>query len=209
MTDSKLFKDSYEFMISQFVDNELSASEQRELFIFLSESEEGRKTLSDYMEMKKETKLFYAGINPELNKAKIVATNNIPNGSKGKKYKTWFYFSAAASIVFALLFLSNFISENSYVSKYKNLKTEFARLQEEYNNVLDEKIKLIKINKNIAAQKNILELQYAEVVQQSEKNIEKKVKTKLQNAYNMGNAYLTILAEIPTVKLTEEDYLTQ
>ncbi|MCP4971382.1 MAG: hypothetical protein GY932_12425, partial [Arcobacter sp.] len=129
--------------------------------------------------------------------------------NKEKKYKTRFYFAATASILFAFLFMSNFIKENSFESQYQNLQTEFITLEEEYNSVSSEKIELIKMNKNITGQKNILELQYVEAVKQFEKNIDKKVKAKLQNAYKIGNEYLTILAEIPTVKLTEDDYLVQ
>lgn len=199
----------YELMISQFVDNELSANEQRKLFLFLSESEDGRKTLSDYMEMKKETKIFYTQKNPELNEPKIIAMNVSSKDKIAKKYKKWFYYSAVASIVFALFLLLNFITENSYGTKYNNLKTEYVVLQEKYNNVLNEKVELIKMNKNIIEQKNILELHCTEVIQQTKKNIDKKVTAKLRNACRTGNEYLTILAEIPTVKLTEEDYLVQ
>ena len=136
----------YEFKISQFIDNELSVNEQQELFRFLSESQEGRQTLTEFMEVKKEMKSFYAGMNVELNDSEIVAASVSAQNEKEKKYRMMFYFSAAAAIFFAFMLLVNQFKENPILTKYQNLQTEMIKLQENHSDVLSKQIELVRMN---------------------------------------------------------------
>ena len=94
----------YEFKISQFVDNELSANEQQELFRFLSESEEARQTLVDFMEMKKETKSFYAGMNAEMDDSKIVTAGIYAQNEKEKNINQCFISLLLLQLYFCFCF---------------------------------------------------------------------------------------------------------
>lgn len=199
--------EDYEVKISQLIDNELSTEEQRQLFLFLSVNEESRKTFTDLMNIKKETQLYYSNITTELNEPKILTTNVNLSNYKVKKYKAGFYFSAAASLFLAFLFAGSVIKENSLETKYDNLETEFVILQKDYGDVLNEKIKLTDINENLINQKNIMEFENQKFLEQSK--MKSNEKAKLNNEYKIGNEYLTVLAKIPTIKITEKDYLVQ
>ena len=50
--------------------------------------------------------------------------------------KTMFYFSAAASILFAFLLIVNEFKQNPILTKYQNLQTEMIELQENYSDIL-------------------------------------------------------------------------
>ena len=199
----------YEFKISQFVDNELSANEQQELFRFLSESEEARQTLVDFMEMKKETKSFYSGMNTEMDDSKIVAAGIY--AQKEKKYKTMFYFSAAASILFAFLLIVNEFKQNPILTKYQNLQIEIIELQENYSDVLSKQIELVRVNNQLYEETE--KLKTAQVVMKSKPD-KKSLKvqppkiTKQQKKpnYKSRNNYL---ASIPTFIITKDDFLGQ
>jgi len=201
----------YEFKISQFVDNELSANEQQELFRFLSESEEARQTLADFMEVKKETKLFYSGMNAEMDGSKIVTAGIYAQNEKEKKYKTMFYFSAAASILFAFLLIVNEFKQNPILTKYQNLQTEIIELQENYSDVLSKQIELVRVNNQLYEETE--KLKTAQVVMKSKpdkKNLKvqppKITKKQKKPNYKSRNNYL---ASIPTFTITKDDFLGQ
>ena len=202
----------YELKISQFVDNELSANEQQELFRFLSESEEAQQTLIDFMEMKKETKSFYAGMNTEMDDSKIVAAGISVQNEREKKYRSMFYFSAAASIIFAFLFLANQFKENPILTKYQNLQTEMITLQENYSDVLSKQIELVRVNNQLYVETK--KLKTAQVViknkpikKASKVQPPKTIKQQKKNPnYKSRNNYL---ASIPTYTITKDDFLGQ
>ncbi|MEN8194670.1 MAG: hypothetical protein ABFS12_17750, partial [Bacteroidota bacterium] len=139
----------YEFKISLFIDNELPIDEQQKLFRFLSGSGEARQTLVDLMEMKKETKSFYAGMNVEMDNSKIIAAEVSVQDEKEKKYKMMFYFSAAAAILLVFAFLINQFKGNPILTKYQNLQAEMITLQENYSDVLSKQIELVKVNNQL------------------------------------------------------------
>jgi hypothetical protein len=135
----------YELMISQFVDNELSTTEQQELFLFLSENKVGREMLFDFIEIKKESKSFYSELNVEMENKKVIAIDN----KIERKQKRMFYFSAAAAILFGFLFLINQFKENPVATKYQNLQTEMIELQESYSDLLKKQTDLIRVNNQL------------------------------------------------------------
>jgi len=51
-----------ELQISQFIDNELNDAEQKKLFAVLAEDQNARQTLSDFMQLKKDTSEHYNNI---------------------------------------------------------------------------------------------------------------------------------------------------
>jgi len=115
----------YQLEISQFVDNELPADELKKLFVHLSDCEECRGILSDFMGMKKGSKAFYDDIDVDLKPAIKLPAEIVPRKVKNT-YKTLFYFSAAASIILGLLFLIK-------LSNVDNLETQYSSLQLKYN----------------------------------------------------------------------------
>jgi|SRR3989339_326945 len=124
-----------ELVISQFIDNELNDEEQKKLFVVLAEDQNLRQTLSDFMQIKKNTSEHYKNITTELFRPAIKQTGTEPN----KKYKTMFYFSLAASIVFATLLAWNQNSKDEISKQYYALQSQFKSLERQYSNVKEMK----------------------------------------------------------------------
>ena len=124
----------YELEISRFVDNELPPDEQKMLFAHLTDCEECRGTLSDFMEMKKESRSFYESIDVELKPA-IKLPAEVESRKEGNIYKSLFYFSAAASVILGLLFLMKQSSVDILESEYSSLKVKYNELISAGNNV--------------------------------------------------------------------------
>ena len=85
----------YDLEISRFIDNELSANEQKELFSHLSNCEDCGKILSDFMEMKQNSRSFYENLSVVLNK-----TFDLPFGTTKRKRRetlqvTFLFFSGS------------------------------------------------------------------------------------------------------------------
>jgi len=201
----------YEVKISQFIDNELPVNEQQELFRFLSENGEAREVLADFVEIKNETKMFYAEMNVESDDSKIIGAV-FNKGDDKKKYKTLFYFSAAASVVFAFLFLSSFLNGKLKSGQYEKLQTKYISLQKGYVNVLNEKAELEKLNDNLS-----VEIQKANIKQaavrhkpvtqmRSAKAKDQKSNLPAKHTFRNRNVYA---ANTPVYKITKDDFLGQ
>lgn len=116
----------YELEINAFLDNELDADEQKELFTHLSECELCRGNFNKYLLLKQESvKQIGRDINTIIGGVKIMAP--IPAKDKQIKtstkndifYKAAFYTSAAAAILLLFLLL-NHKPEISYFAKEAN-----------------------------------------------------------------------------------------
>lgn len=201
---------NYELKISQFIDNELSAKEQQELFSFLSGNEEARQTLSDYMEMKKETKSFYAGMNPELDDPKIIAAGVYAQKREEKKYKMMFYFSAAASIILFFLLLFQQFRPDPMFTKYQNLQAEMIKLQEDFSEALSKQIELVKQNNQLYEEAEKLKTVQVTINQPVQKKpvagVKKKNIPPPRPIVRKQNNYL---ASIPVIKITKDDFIGQ
>lgn len=206
----------YELKISQFIDNELSANEQQELFLYLSENQEARKTLVDFMEVKKNAKSFYAGINLEMDDSKIVTAGIIIKNKREKKYKSMFYFSAVASIIFAFLFLTNQLKENPILAKYKNIQSEMIILQENYSDALNKQAELLKINNQLYIESKKLKIATVVLNQKNDKNIpsiltpsSETQKKKERHSYsaNNSNRLVVLLQNAQRIEITKNDFL--
>ncbi len=199
----------YEFKISQFIDNELATDEQPEFFRFLSENEEARRMLADYIEMKENAKAFYSELDTELDSSKAIKSGLTNSNNREKKYNVMFYFSAAAAIVLAFFLFFNISKNNIDSRKYFNLQTKYISLQENYNNILSEKIELIKLSENLSSK--IKESKSKQISLSSKpvlkkKNTNAKYKQPARITFHSRRAYA---ANIPVYRITKDDFLGQ
>lgn len=207
----------YKLKISQFIDNELSVDEQQELFRFLAENQEARETLADYMEMKSEAKSYYAGMNVEMDNSKVLAAGVFTPQKNMKKYRTMFYFSAAAAILFAFMFLFNQFKQNPILTKYQNLQSEMINLQEDYTVVLNRQVELIKLNNQLYAETE--KLKTAPVAMKSKPvkkvsgeqspKIKKEKNNKQKRSHTTANSgrMLALFQNVQTIEITKNDFL--
>ncbi len=151
----------YEQEISQFVDSELPAIVQKELFAHLTECEECRNALSDFMEMKRELETYYENIEIDLSGG-INLPVEVKVGKRRNIYKPLFYLSAAASIILGLLFLIKLSNVNKLESQYSSIKEKYSWLAIMYKGVQSDNLK----------------------IQSPENNSSISRKTKIQNADN-------------------------
>ncbi len=198
---------NYEEKISQFVDNELPVNEQRELFEFLSENEEARETLHDYMQMKNDTKIFYGNLNADLPKLNIPVPLAAGNEQKNY-YKPMFYFSAAASIILLMLLLFNQPVKDRFEERYSDLQSELISLQQEHAELLQSNINLIKQNEKFVSELKMIET--AKTVEQKQEEPKPVIKNKkpeqtIERPRRSRSA--NYLANIPTYQVNDKDFL--
>jgi len=208
---------NYELKISQFIDNELSVDEQQELFRFLSESHEAQQALADYMEMKNEAKTFYAGMNAEMDNSKIIAAGVSVQQKKEKRYRTMFYFSAAAAVLFAFMFLFNQFKQDPMLTKYQKLQSEMIKLQEDYTVVLSKQIELVKLNNQLFAETEKLKIAQVTIknkpvrkvrkVRSAEINKKKSDQRKPAYIPRYSRKMIASLQNVQTIEITKDDFL--
>ncbi len=150
----------YEFEISQFLDNELPADEQKKLFMHLSECSECAKVLSDFMKMKKDVRSVYDDMNVELKDSSALMNLLEPPTKKRNSFKTMFYFTAAASILLGFFLILLEGNQSSLKNQYLQLQKESLKLQNTYAVVLNEKRQLTEINKTYFDKMNLLTTPY-------------------------------------------------
>ena len=163
------------------------------------------------MEVKNEAKSFYAGLNVEMDDSKIVTAGITAKNKKEKKYKSMFYFSAAASIIFLFLFLINQFKENPILTKYQILQTDMIELQEIYSDALNKQNELLKINNQLYAETKKMRMAQLVIKKKSDEKAPRielpKVEQQKKNPnYKSRNNYL---ASIPTYTITKDDFLGQ
>lgn len=182
-----------EFKISQLMDNELNDSEQSELFEILSRNKNTRVVFNEFMNIKREAAICYAGsfANLDLGSQIKFAGNERKNTSM---YKVSFYFSAAAVLVLAALLLFNLNSSNQLQTKINSLITQnqflTTRLPAKQTNVLPALQKETQIEKNKMA--NVL--------------VHKKDNVKRINSSAVSQAYYNSF-QINKVVVTNEDFI--
>ncbi len=195
----------YELEISQFVDNELPVDEQKKFFVHLSNCEECGRTLSDFMRIKKESKLFYNGMDVDFKRSIKLPETILPKKEKNI-YKALFYFSVAASIVLGILFLLQQLDGNKIGTKYSILEAKYTALSKNYFDVLKDKAKnfnaLLTTNAETPSKKYILKK--TKSVKSSTGNnflaaTDKKIKLSNKNRN---------FSSIQVVKITKSDFLT-
>ncbi|MCK9211109.1 MAG: zf-HC2 domain-containing protein [Ignavibacteriaceae bacterium] len=146
----------YEFEISQFLDNELPADEQKKLFMHLSKCSECAEVLSDFMKMKKDVKSVYNDMNVELKDSSALMNLLEPPTKKRNSYKTMFYFTAVASLMLGFFLILLEGNQSSLKNQYLQLQKESLKLQNEYAVVLNEKRQLTEVNKTYFDKMNLL-----------------------------------------------------
>ncbi|MGA7722567.1 MAG: zf-HC2 domain-containing protein [Ignavibacteriaceae bacterium] len=204
----------YDLEISRFIDNELSANEQKELFSHLSNCEDCGKILSDFMEMKQNSRSFYENLSVVLNK-----TFDLPFGTTQKKgeklYKLLFYFSAAASIILGAMFLYKSTSVVRLETKYSALELKYLRTDiaknNSHQNDFNNKSKIIDITS-----KEKSELSVQKNYSTSQKKNKLKIINSIKSEKNLPpadvkNGYSKLSQrsqEIQIVQVTKNDFLT-
>ena len=164
-----------ELQISQFIDNELSDGDQKQLFMALAEDKSVREILSDFMKLKKGIAQHHGNITENLHPIPIPLDQTKSYSKQSNKYKTMFYFSAAAAIVLAMLLsLSRIESQNNFI--------QFAALQKQYNSLKIE-------NSEVINQKETMK----EIPQEPLliKTINKSIKTKNNKTFLAANVQTT------------------
>lgn len=122
-----------ELMISRFMDNDLEDEEQRELFMVLADDKEARKTLADYMDLKKETFRHYADMNEELSPVPAEAMVLRETRQKPKGIYRWTaYVSAAAAVILLMMLGWARMDLSTGNEKYITLKKEYLKLKSDY-----------------------------------------------------------------------------
>jgi len=145
----------YEFEISQFMDNELPADEQKNLFAHLSECGECAKVLSGFMNIKMGVNSVYSDMNVELKSSFAVIDAPEPLTKKRNIYKTMFYYAAAASVLLGFFLFLLEGNQSALENKYLKLQKENLNLQNRYTVVLNENQNLTEMNKNYFDKLNV------------------------------------------------------
>ncbi len=192
----------YELEISQFADNELSADKQKELFAHLSGCNECRQILSDFIGIKKDSKLFYNELELELKPFRFL--QEIQNKKENNIYKALFYFSVAASIILGILFLMRYSGSALTERQYHVLEKKYNKLTLEQHS-LEEEMAVIKANANTKTHYQInasnkkakrLKIKRTELNSFSQSLVENDIKHPLKQQ------------EIRIVQVTKNDFLT-
>lgn len=145
----------YEFEISQFMDNELPADEQKNLFAHLSECSECAKVLSGFMNIKMGVNSVYSDMNVELKSSFAVINAPEPLAKKRNIYKTMFYYAAAASVLLGFFLFLLEGNQSTLENKYLKLQKESLNLQNRYTNALNENQQLVEMNKEYFGKMNL------------------------------------------------------
>ncbi|MFA6979273.1 MAG: zf-HC2 domain-containing protein [Ignavibacteriaceae bacterium] len=196
----------YEFEISQFMDNELPADEQKNLFAHLSDCGECARVLSDFMNIKMGIKSVYDDMNVELKNSFAVIKAQEPVTKKRNVYKTMFYYTAAASVLFGffLFFLEG--NQSALEKKYLILLQERFNLQNKYTIVLNEKQQLTEMNKNYFDKTNLQTVKY-----KAPKNSYRIITTEKGSYKTVASINKKRLppgfAQVSYTKITKDDFL--
>jgi hypothetical protein len=186
----------YDFEISRFIDNELSANEQKEVFSHLSGCEECRDLLSDFMEMKKGTKSYYNNLQVELKSPAELLTGNIAT-KKRNVYKPLFYISVAASIILVLFSLSESGKQAGLKESNYNAPIEVTRVKMDTSKRQDDK--------PAAAQSNVTRKL---AIVNAELNRTNRYNKKEYSFRAAQSQYLKSLNSVKTIYLTKADIVS-
>lgn len=108
----------FDFEINLFVDGELGEADKKEMFTHLSECEECRNTLSDFLLLKEKSRMHIT--------ENIKEIQNSPKKNK-LFYKIGFYTSAAAAIVLLFLFATSKPKETFVTKNEVRIDTIFVK----------------------------------------------------------------------------------
>lgn len=114
----------YEYEINLFIDNELPAPGQKELFAHLAACNECSALLQKYIRIKSAARDYFAGIDADAANS-IMPLPDQKNTEIRRSYKKHFYISAAAAVVLLLLSIYHFYQPDSTLKKNNDVKKEF------------------------------------------------------------------------------------
>ncbi|MFA7227877.1 MAG: hypothetical protein WC061_02490 [Melioribacteraceae bacterium] len=124
-----------ELQISQFIDDELSDESQKELFEILAADKGARKTLSDFMRLKKEISALHAGTTVNIPRNIPFQKNSIIDARHDKKYRAPFIISVAAAVVLTMLLFINRVENQNGLIQLSSLQKKYISLMNE-NSIL-------------------------------------------------------------------------
>ena len=144
-----------ELQISQFIDNELNDAEQKKLFSVLTEDQNARQILADFMRLKKNISTHHNSITTDLLPMSFAPDQTKSKLEPNRKYKTMFYFSLAASIVLAMLLVWNQKSKDELFEQNNVLLVKYEEVINQYSNLMEMKAEKESFSRQLA-KKNIL-----------------------------------------------------
>jgi hypothetical protein len=119
----------YEYEINLFIDNELPAHGQKELFAHLAVCDECTELFHQYNKLKRGAKKYFDGI--DTGAVDSIVALPVPAMKKNEKtYRKHFYISSAAAAILLLLFLFQFYQPDENINKYNNVKKELLSLRD-------------------------------------------------------------------------------
>lgn len=204
----------YDFEISRFIDNELSAGEQKELFSHLSNCEECRNILSDFMEMKKGTESYYDNLPVELKSpVKLLTGDTVIR--KRNIYRSLFYMSVAASIILGILFLSKLFAIDRLETKYSALEVKYAGINTDNKGKSQKEFNITtKINNTSFREKGNISSRRNHVIMQDKNKPKLLAANKIEKnpspdvLKNNNSRFSQKPQEIQIVRVTKNDFLT-
>lgn len=190
----------YESEINLFIDNELSPERQKELFYHLSGCDECRNLLSDFIQLKNETKDFYNRLGYAVYDMRSFPDTTSDNKSK-QKYSI--YIAAVAVVILGILFLFQLNDRVNSDKKYSEIYNNFISLKKDYD--LLSKIDNAEIIKST-------EKEFAFDKPKDEKKdvvmIDEKKRDKVLGIKHRDSDYLKYVNSLPTEEITKNDFLT-
>lgn len=182
-----------ELKISQLIDNELNDAEQSDLFETLSQNKNARIAFGEFINVKRETAVYYSSNAIELDITKQIKFHQ-PEIKNSSRFKVSFYFSSVVVLVLvALLFFNQ--------GRSSQLRTQINTLSKQNLLLTDQLVKARQTYISSKFQKEIKnEKSKKGKVTVPKKNDEKKIKRFESSPYN--NAF-----QSNRVVVTNEDFI--
>jgi hypothetical protein len=195
-----------EFEISCFVDGELPAADEKELFAHLSECPECRRRLNDSLKMKKEISAYYSLMNYENNSAVAAEYAKTRPGFSYFGYRLGLAASAAAVIALCFLLYFARAGQSNLEEKYNRLNNEVTALKESGNS-RPEGGNAGATGRAALNKKTVEPVNNRRAVKREKKNLENHEKER--PTFKAPAGYIPKYASLPSVEIKKENFLVQ
>jgi len=196
----------YEFEISCFVDGELPAADEKELFAHLSECPECRRCLNDSLKMKKEISAHYSLMNYEKNPAAAADYAKTRRGFSYFSYRLGLAASAAAVIALCFLLYFARAGQSNLEEKYNLLNNEVTALKES-RNTQPEGGNAGAAGRAALKEKTVEPVNNRRAVKREKKNFGNPEKER--PGFEAPAGYIPKYASLPVVEIKKENFLVQ
>lgn len=216
MKTNKIFETT-----NRYFDNDLSKEEEIYLFSLLSTDDKARDDFKAMNILRESTKKSKEDFTFELDSK--VFNSSVINEERRKLFTfhlpTVIGYAFSVILLIGLLLTYNQSSEykkdntmkSQQISDYQNIEEDYISLQLEYNRLSAAK-NIISIEaKTINEERNLIKSKYERLENKlrEQEILMMEAKTVLPCDYRMDANYLSSVENIPTIKLTKDDYLTQ